>query len=181
MTLPTRKPNRLPDYDYRSYGAYFITICTADRQNLFWAGDAIGAVGAAISRPPSPADDLPAFTETPSAVPLSALGGIVEEAVSEIPRHYEGIRVDHHVIMPNHLHLLLSFTPAGGRLIAAPTISQVIGQFKRHVSKTAGQPLWQKSFHDHVVRNERDYQKIWLYIEHNPWHWETDCFYNKTR
>jgi len=83
--------------------------------------------------------------------------------------------------MPNHTHLLLSILPTDGRLIASPTISQIIGQFKRHVSRIVGHGLWQKSFHGHIVRSEYDYQKIWEYIEHNPWHWETDCFYSKTR
>ena len=46
MERPTRKPNRLPEYDYSQNGAYFVTICTADKKSLFW-----DTVGAAISRP----------------------------------------------------------------------------------------------------------------------------------
>lgn len=161
MTQPVRKPNRLPMYDYSACGTYFITVCTDGREELFWTQD----VGAAISRPPA----------------LSAIGRIVDCAVREIPQHYEHIRIDHYAVMPNHLHLLLTILPMDGRLIAAPTISQVVGQLKRHVSRKAGKSVWQKSFHDHIVRDERDYEKIWAYIEHNPWRWETDCFYSKTR
>ncbi len=175
--LPKRKHNRLPTYNYSACGTYFITICTFGREEMLWAQD----VGAAISRPPASNQEHAVFHETPSAVPLSAIGQIVDCAVCEIPQHYHNVRLDHYAVMPNHIHLLLSIIPTDGRLLAAPTISQIVGQFKRHVSKKAGRGIWQKSFHDHIVRSERDYQKIWEYIEHNPWHWETDCFYSKTR
>lgn len=179
MTLPSRKPNRLPKYDYSSGGMYFITICTAERKNLFWTKDTVSDVGADIIRPLCPDDNVQDFIQTPSAVPLSAIGQIADIAVRDIAFHYEGVSVNHYVIMPNHIHLMLSITAAGGRLIAAPTVSTIIGQFKRHVSRKVGHGIWQKSFHDHIIRDERDYQKIWSYIECNPWYWETDCFYNK--
>ena len=62
-------------------------------------------------------------------------------------------------------------------MISSPTVSTVIGQMKRYASKQAGISLWQHSFHDHVIRGERDYQKIWAYIDENPYHWREDCFY----
>ena len=60
----------------------------------------------------------------------------------------------------------------------APTISTVIQQMKGYVTKQLGHNIWQKLFHDHVVRNEKSYQKIWQYIETNPAKWKEDCFYN---
>ncbi|MBR3765164.1 MAG: hypothetical protein IKK57_11535 [Clostridia bacterium] len=48
---------------------------------------------------------------------------------------------------------------------------------KRIVSKSLGHSLWQKSFHDHIIRNEREYRLIWEYIDANPYNWETDCFF----
>jgi len=54
-----------------------------------------------------------------------------------------------------------------------------IQQFKGAVSKRIGFCIWQKLFHDHVIRSERDYQQIWLYIQSNPDNWEKDCFYSK--
>lgn len=82
------------------------------------------------------------------------------------------------MVMPNHVHLLLQIVPgADGRPMVAPTISTVVAQFKGTVSKQLGKTIWQKSFHDRVVRNEAEYQKIWEYIEYNPYYWTQDCFY----
>ena len=64
-----------------------------------------------------------------------------------------------------------------GRILSAPTLSTVIGMMKRSVTKQMGRPVWQKSFHDHVIRNETDYREIWEYIETNPRKWMQDKFY----
>ena len=48
---------------------------------------------------------------------------------------------------------------------------------KRYTSKMVGFPLWQKFFHDHVIRNETDYLRIWAYIGTNPLKWREDCYY----
>lgn len=154
-----RKPNRLKAYDYRSPGAYFITICTRNRNNLFWKN-----VGASIARP--------------QAVELSETGAVVNAAIQGIPIHYPAVSVDHYVIMPNHVHLLLQIcTDNNGQRIPAPTISTIVQQMKGYVSKQIGHSIWQKLFHDHVIRDEEDYLQIWEYIEHNPIQWQNDCFY----
>ena len=165
LDLPKRKQIRLPTYDYSTAGAYFVTICAKDKKHLFGAIKAPNpAVGAAISRPPVPI--------------LSAIGKTVEASVLEIPKRYPSILVEKYAVMPNHVHLLLLFTPdADGRLIAAPTLSQVIGQMKRWCSKTVGHTIWQKSFYDHVIRNEADHLAVWQYIDENPQTWTADEFY----
>ena len=165
---PQRKPNRLQGFDYSTPRAYFVTICVKDRQCLLGT-----IVGAAISRPPSNT--------------LTQAGRIVDAAIQSIPTHYPSVSLEKYVVMPNHVHILLMISPAAdGRLIAAPTdaalaeypsISQVIGHMKRSVSKALGRPLWQKSFHDHIIRNEREYRMIWEYIDTNPLRWTEDCFY----
>ncbi len=156
MELPKRKQNRLTEYDYSSPGAYFITVCTADRKNLFWEN-----VGASIARPED--------------VRLSQCGAIVKNAIESIPHVYLAISLDKYVIMPNHIHLLLQInTDEDGRAMLAPTIQKVVQQFKGVVSKQAGVSLWQKGFYDHVVRSEHDYQEIWEYIRDNPAKWEED-------
>ncbi len=161
MELPKRRPHRLPEYDYSTPGAYFITICTKDRKCLFWE-----VVGASIARP-----------QTPS---LSPWGRIVDTAIQRIPFHYPAISVDHYAVMPNHIHLLLQIhTDADGRAMLAPTISVVVQQLKGVITKQIGRPVWQKLFHDHVVRDHRDYCKVWEYIDDNPSKWEDDCFYTK--
>ncbi len=157
--FPKRKPNRLPDFDYSSPGAYFITVCLKNRENLLWTD-----VGASIARPCS--------------LPLSAYGKIVEDAIRNIPVHYCAVSVDHYAVMPNHIHILLHIhTDENGRAMLAPTISEVVRQMKGAVTKQIGHSIWQKLFHDHVIRSEQDYLKIWEYIENNPLRWKEDCFY----
>ena len=160
MELPRRKPNRLTEYDYSSPNAYFITVCTQKRKNLFWQN-----VGAVIGRPEN--------------IPLSNLGLVVKQAILDIPRHYAAVTVDHWVVMPNHIHLLLQIhTDPDGRPMTAPTIQWVVNQMKGIVAKKAGFSVWQKGFYDHVVRCGQDYLDIWNYIEGNPGKWEEDRLYN---
>ena len=156
MELPKRKQNRLTEYDYSTPNAYFITICTDQRKNLFWEN-----VGAAIGRQED--------------VSLTRLGAIVQRGIEAIPKHYPTITVDKYAIMPNHIHLLLQInTDADGRPMAAPTISIVINQTKGAISKQADFSVWQKGFYDHIIRNENDYLQIWNYIEGNPGKWAED-------
>jgi putative transposase len=167
---PKRKINRLTEYDYAQNGAYFITICTHERQRILWGNDTFtGAenVGASIARPQRP----PA---------LSKAGKVVEQCIWEIPKQYPHISLEKYAIMPNHVHLLLLIQNGpGGRPMVAPTISTVIQQFKGVVSKRLSRPIWQKSFHDHVVRTEHGYAQIWQYIDTNPQLWHKDCFYEE--
>ena len=158
MELPKRKPNRAKGFDYSSAGAYFVTICTKDKRCILGT-----VVGEDII--------LPKYR-----VCLSSYGKIVDAAISSISLHYENVAVDKYIIMPNHIHLILMFEK-NGRLIASPTLSQVIGQMKRYASKEAGISLWQRSFHDHIIRSEGEYQKIWEYIEFNACKWKEDCYY----
>lgn len=65
----------------------------------------------------------------------------------------------------------------GGRAMHAPTISTIINQFKGYVTKQIGQSIWQKSFHDHIIRNDKEYHEIYEYIENNPLKWELDKYY----
>ena len=163
MELPKRKPNRLTEYDYSTPNAYFITVCTQDRKNLFWTD-----AGAAIGRPEN--------------IPLTNLGMMVKQVIYDIPRYYPTITVDHAVVMPNHIHLLLQInTDIDGQPMAAPTISTVINQMKGVISKQAGFSVWQKGFYDHVIRNDNDYRDIWNYIEGNPGKWTEDKLYISPR
>ena len=159
MELPKRKQNRLTEYDYSTPNAYFITICTRNRINLFWT-------------------DTEKTIDCPEKVPLTMLGMCAKQVICDIPMHYPSITVDHAVIMPNHVHLLLQInTDADGRPMAAPTISTVINQTKGVVSKKAGFPVWQKGFYDHVIRGDRDYRDVWNYIQGNPGKWKEDKLY----
>lgn len=162
MNDPQRKRLRLEAYDYSQPGYYFITICTRERKQEALCSIE-PAVGAIINRPPR--------------ISLTPLGRIVDETIRAIPDHYPGILVDQYIIMPDHVHLILSFRNIGpdGRQIAAPTpLSKIIQQMKRTASKQAGVPLWQKGFYDHVIRNDVDLANVRQYIRNNPLKWIED-------
>ena len=151
--LPNRKRNRLKNYDYSSCGVYFLTICTSERRNYFWE-----TVGATIV--------------SPEDVILSPYGKIVDEAINHIPTVYPALTVEHYVIMPDHIHLLLeNYADEYGRPMVAPTMSCVVQQLKGYVTKRVGYSIWQKSFFDHVVRNRKDYEEHVKYIFENPTRW----------
>ena len=96
-----------------------------------------------------------------------------------MPRRYANVTLDQYVIMPNHVHILLTLGDQNGRMISAPTkgLPIVVGQMKRTVSKQAHMDIWQKGYHDHVVRNDADYLRVWDYIETNPAKWREDRYY----
>lgn len=157
MDVPRRKKNRLPGYDYGHAGVYFVTCCTQGRKACLWD------VGEHTSREGEP-------------LPLSAYGWIVNDAIKKIPEHYPAVSVDKYVVMPNHLHIILRIHTNGSKK-RTPTIATVMNQMKGRVTKQIGTSIWQKSYHDHVIRNEEDYREIWTYIDINPLKWEMDCFY----
>ena len=147
---PKRKAIRIKEYDYSAPSAYFVTICTANREKCLWK-----TVGADIIRP--------------QEIPLSSMGQVVEKSVLQISEHYKNISVDQFCIMPDHVHLILRIdSNEDGRMISAPTVSTVVGSMKRWVSKQIGRSIWQKSFYEHGIRNQQDYDEIWKYIENNP-------------
>ena len=157
--LPKRKNIRLKYYDYSQNGAYFITICTENKSHLF--GEIVpSSVGATCGRPL-----------------LSNIGIIVRSEIEKIPSVYSNVDIDNYVIMPNHIHMIMSLC-SNGRPQVAPTISRIVKQFKGSITKKIGHSIWQRSYHDHVIRNEAEYQKIWEYIDTNPMKWEYDCYFN---
>ena len=151
--LSTRKPNRLPAFDYASNGAYFVTLCTQDARRILCTV----AVGATCGRPP--------------VIELTAVGKIVEREILRLNKTYDNLRVEHYVIMPNHVHLLLMIDASGGRPQVAPTVSRAMKQFKGAVTKHLGSSIWQKGFHDHVIRSESDFAHHLQYIDENPKKW----------
>jgi REP element-mobilizing transposase RayT len=160
MEQPRRKKNRLLNYDYSQNGAYFITICTENRKCLLST-----IVGAIIDRP--------AYSR------LTAAGEKVEEAIRGIPVHYPNVHLEKYVIMPNHIHLLLMIDTLHGRSMIAPTISTVVRHMKGFATRSIGHRVFQKSFHDRIIRDGAEYDEIWQYIDTNPLRWELDCFYTE--
>ena len=165
MDLPKRKPNRLPDFDYSTPGYYFITVCTHKKRKIL-----CDIVGEGLCALPS--------------VKLTSIGKRVDEAIHYINTN-KGIIVDKYVIMPNHIHLIVAiqadehFGSTGGRGDPPLQVCDVIGRMKSFTDRQYEGTLWQRSFHDHIIRNEQDYLKIWTYIDGNPARWREDCFYTE--
>ncbi len=147
--LPKRKATRLKGFNYGTPGAYFITVCTYERQCMLSVIDETGGVL------------------------LTAVGRIVDEEICNIGSRWPSVSVDKYVIMPNHIHLILTLRESR----ADASVTAMIGAMKSVATNRCGIKLFQRSFHDHVIRTEADYRMIWEYIEMNPLKWAQDCFY----
>jgi REP element-mobilizing transposase RayT len=150
VELPYRKPNRLAGYDYSRNGAYFVTICTKDRHELF-------------SRI---LNGRPILTE---------YGLTVEYEIKNIPKIRKECVISKFVIMPNHIHMIAQIVGGDGNRPAS--ISNMVQGFKGAVTRRIGFSIWQRSFHDHIIRSADEYARIAEYIETNPGNWEEDYFY----
>jgi putative transposase len=187
-----RRTVRLPAYDYAGPGLYFVTICAHERAALF------GGVAEDTMR-------------------LSPFGWIAEEEWQRTPHVRADVALDHHVVMPNHVHLLfaitvdhadpsLSSTPGPSDTVGATrcvaldgargdirrnakgpiaqSVGAIIGQYKSAVSRrinavreTPGASVWQRGYHEHIVRNERQANRIRHYILENPAQWQRDRYH----
>ncbi|WP_165730037.1 transposase [Polaribacter sp. 20A6] len=180
---------RLQSWDYRNNGAYFITICTANRKHLF---------GEIVKKLPS---NLPTMQ-------LNEIGKLAEKYWLEIPQHFPFVELGNFVIMPNHTHRILIIdkqiidkqietlqcnVSTGDKNIGAKneqmakispkpgSISTIIRSYKSVVSKNARKIDqyfgWQSRFHDHIIRNNISFNKVQNYITNNPLMWNEDKFY----
>lgn len=176
--LPKRKKGRLTGYDYSANGSYYITVCTRDKQHIL--GHSVG--GGVLDAP---------------YVRLSKCGAMVRDTLLEMDAFYDEITINHYVIMPNHVHFILSIcgerrpsrTPAptseslpdhGSSRTPTPTNARLpafLSAWKRLTNKKAGFPIWQRGYYDHVIRNEADYLRIWQYMDENPVRWTEDEYY----
>ncbi|ODG99581.1 transposase [Nostoc sp. KVJ20] len=160
-----RRSIRLKDYDYTQEGAYFITICTKNRQCIF--GD--------IKQ---------------GEMKFNLLGTIACDCWQEIPQHFPHIQLDIFVIMPNHIHGILwihnTITSENelrkyGKMVSG-SIPCVIRSYKSAVTKKINQicnlkgisSVWQRNFYEHINSNEESLESIRKYIINNPLGWEND-------
>ena len=149
MNRPVRKTIRIPGFDYATANFYFITICTDNKRTIF------GKPGQ-----------------------LNSLGLIAESCILQIEKIYPGVRVDNYIIMPNHVHAIIVIDP----LKDAPSLIKIVGSYKTAVTKQIRQiypdiVVWQRSFYDHVIRNQKGYERIWEYVQYNAQKWDEDDYY----
>ena len=158
-----RRSIRLQGFDYSSSGAYFITICTQQRECF-----------------------LSKIVDQEAE--LSNGGKIVQEVWDKLPLHYTNIELDAFVVMPNHVHgvILLGDTVGAGLrpALAAEkrsSLSKIIGSFKSFSARgineqrsTPGVPVWQRNYYEHIIRNETSLNAIRQYILSNPAQWAFD-------
>ena len=150
MEFFSRKPTRIPGYDYSRQNYYFITICTYEKKCIF---------GSIRNK--------------------NHWGQIAENELKNLENHFQNIRIDNCIVMPNHIHAIIAID--GTDNIG---LDRIIGLYKSGVTRKIHQEqpdikVWQRSFHDHIIRNQREYEQIWQYVQYNNQKWEEDCFYPK--
>ncbi len=168
-----RKSPRRKTYDYTAEGIYFVTICTFQRDLIF------GEIAQ-------------------KQIYLSEIGQFVALVWQEIPSHFANVALDSFVVMPNHLHGLVAIvnTAAVGTTHASSadkkplkpgSLGAIIGSFKAAASKRVNDKygyfapkIWQPRYHDHIVRNNAELDRIRMYISLNPIRWEADEYFRAT-
>ena len=172
MNLPNRKPTRLKTYDYSTEGAYFVTLCTKEQKRILSeiiVGDGV--------------------LDVPRNI-LSEYGEIAEKYIQQMCGFYDWIHIEKYVVMPNHIHMIIHITDSkqaansGTSRTPSPTnrgLPQFISTFKRFCNKAVGENIWQRSYHDRIIRNEQEYRKIWEYVDTNVIKWDKDCFYTEQK
>ena len=119
---------------------------------------------------------------------LNPYGQQAEQTWMEIPEHFPVVDLDEFIVMPNHIHGIVLIDCERARhaspLQQAPSLGTVVGAFKSAASRrinlhraTPGEPVWQRNYHEHVIRNEKSLSEIREYIANNPLKWELDKYY----
>jgi REP element-mobilizing transposase RayT len=165
--LPKRKYIRLKNFDYSQTGYYFITICVKNGYELF--GEILNG-----------------------KMNLNEYGNIAKNELLNIPSRYENVQIDKFIIMPNHIHMIVVIYKAElmnqtERINPFPTkvdIPNIIGKYKAGVTRAVGNAfmrsgimrseIWQKRYHDRIIRDEEENNRIWKYIDENPLNWDND-------
>jgi len=148
-----RRSIRLQGYDYAQAGAYFVTLCAQGRAHLFGR----------VMR---------------GEVELSDIGRIVAEEWERTLAVRPNVELDAYVVMPDHIHGIVVITycdegavPAeASSALRSParTIAPIVRGFKGAVVRRVGRPIWQRDYHEHIIRNEAALGRIRSYIVANP-------------
>ena len=193
---PDRKSPRLKEYDYSAPGAYFVTVCTHGKAHIRGeihdgkmylssvgeiAENEIKNIGLHYNNV-----SVDKYVVMPNHIHMIIV--ISEQSVAEGINPFP---TEKHDVSSDYENLVVTTTPNVGNAFTKTAkkydIPNVIGKFKAAVTRSVGNAfmhsakstIWQKSFHDHIIRNKNDYEKIWEYIDTNVVRWELDCFYTK--
>jgi REP element-mobilizing transposase RayT len=163
-----RRSIRLKNYDYSHSGAYFVTVCTHNRECL------LGEI-------------------TDSEMVVNEYGTIVSKSWEWLGVQYDHVELDAWMIMPNHMHgiIVINHDSCRGGSRTAPTatvpmmkrkpVGRLIGAFKtvstkqiNQIRNTPGISVWQRNYYEHIIRDEKSLENIRNYIINNPAQWEED-------
>lgn len=162
MSLPVRKPTRLPEYSYSNGGSYFLTICTQNREKLF-SRIVPGAQG-----------DYPYNGDGRYLrVELTPAGQMIEKQLKKARRN-KLVRVENYIIMPDHLHIIVSVSQETIQEKGLPSTERIpcfVSMFKRNCNRELGRNVFQRGYHDHVIRGIADCEALDRYILYNPANW----------
>ena len=178
MDKPVRKIIRLDNYDYSKEGYYFVTICTKNYAMMFWKP--LPDVGATLGRPLSEYRRLEQTLVGDFKNALTDIGAIVDKEINNIHNCYDNcVFIDRYVIMPNHIHFILKIGAGVSGTSRAPSptneiVPQYVSMLKRFINKDIGFNIFQRSYYDRIIRNEKEYIAISKYIHNNPIKWDVD-------
>jgi REP element-mobilizing transposase RayT len=221
--LPERKPLRYRNFDYTSYGCYFITICSIDMKNIFSEIIKTEVKNDVNITTIDKKWDIVNGTAFEISNNLTTVGIVVKKYIEGINNHFLNYKLENYIIMPNHVHLLISnhqpvwddawnddhmvtnvgdddhIVPPNDHIIPPndhiitnvgdddhivpkpnkTSIPKIIKTLKTLTTKELGISIWQRSYHDRIVRNEEEYWKLWQYINDNPQRWLEDRYHKQ--
>ncbi len=168
--FPIRKTLRLKNYNYSSPGVYFVTVCVRNGEDFF--GNIINGV-----------------------MRMNKCGRVIHTAWQNIESWFENVKIDTHIVMPDHTHALIRLLPDQDKLNLSKhrfenssiysaadrrqmLLPKIIGYFKMNTAKqinnlrhSEGQKVWHRNYYDHIVRDAQDYNQKYWYIINNPKKW----------
>ena len=167
----------MKDFDYSQSSVYFVTICTHDRAHLFGEIVTEPIESPLCGRPPA----LRCHPNYPDR--------IVTKWLFEIENKYANAEIVQYIIMPDHIHFIIlnpgildeqtgdhtgSPLPQMVDWFKTMTTNEYIKGVKAGLFPPFDKHIWQRSYYEHVIRNEEDYQKTATYIDENPQKWAID-------
>ena len=172
MEYTLRKRLRWEYWNYNNSGSCFLTICTKAREKC-------------LSRIRSDPNGIYPYDSDDHrlSVELTEYGRIVERVLQGANKS-NGLSVDHYVIMPDHIHVIVTVTGENWEekeieKAVHEKVPKFLSSFKTLCHKAAGEKFLQRSGYDHVIRNQEDYLALVEYIQTNPLRWELDKLYSE--